>query len=193
MLAVIDATAVGVGRLTQTVSQGLQRCGERPRSALRAHHGSRCSGCDCVRGLRARDDLPDPHGHDLSALGRGGRHLPVQRAAGAVDRPGDNAGDAGCLRPALPGLRQDVERAAVRRDRALDSVLERGLWDGRRRHQPSVHLPVGAAERAVRGRLVDRGPDARAGVLRRAARCRDRDDRPVRRHESSFSFTCSGS
>src|SRR3989442_424727 len=99
-------------------------------------------------------------------------------------RADDHARRVRRLRPALSRLRQELERPAVRRDSALDPILERGLRDGRRRHQPSVHFSFNRDQRAVCGRVVDRGPGPRAGVLCRAPRGRDRDDRSLRVHQS---------
>ena len=106
-------------------------------------------------------------------------HLLVSRATGALDCAGDDNRHAGGFGSALSALRQDLERSAVCRKPAMDSVMERGLRHGRRRHQPAVHFPLGSGQRAVRRRVVECDSGPRVGVLRDAARCRNRDDRAV--------------
>ena len=61
----------------------------------------------------------------------------------------------------------------------MDPVLKHYLWDGCRRHQPSVHLSCRAVDHPVRWSLVGCGSNETAGVLRCANGCRDGDDRVV--------------
>ena len=108
----------------------------------------------------------------------------MQRTCRTVARARRVAGNSGHLGAAVLALRQGLDRPAVRRIRALDSVLECRLQRGHRRHQSALHLSLDGRERPVRRRVVDRHPGARPRILRGAAPCRDRDDRAVRRHES---------
>ena len=66
----------------------------------------------------------------------------------------------------------------------MDSLLEHRLRDGGRRNQRPVHLSLRGAERPLRERLVDRGPEPHARLLRRAPHFRDGDGRPLRVDES---------
>ena len=182
---VIDGTANGVGQLTQAVSRGLSYCGERSCPVLRAHHGSR------------RPALPSPwrcSGRD--GLSRFSRRRPFCPWWGP--QPSLCSGERLARWIALVttlmtlGVSVPLYLQFDKASSAVQFVGGRALWipswniactAGRRRHQPSLHLPVDARERRVRDRLVGGRAGARAGVLCRAARRRDCDGRLVRRHE----------
>ena len=123
--------------------------GDRSRPVLRAHDGGRRADGHRDCDVRTVTMYPVLTASTFLPSVGAAAHLLVSSAAGAVDCAGDDDRHAGGFGSALSALRQDLERSAVCRKPAMDSVLERGLRHGRRRHQPAVHLPLGSGQRAV--------------------------------------------
>ena len=166
---VVDFAIVGRGTFHPELEPGLKDPGERQRPALRTVHGGRDSGTPGPGNFRAMTAYPV-----LTTT----TFLPLAGAA-VILFGSDRLARWTALITTLAtlavsaplywhfdkasGALQFVESAA------LDPIVEHRLRHGRGWHQPPIHLSRRTAERPMHWRLVDRGPNQSAGILRRAA------------------------